>query len=65
MNIYSHLIGGLLFATLLLYVYVMVYPRYAVAKQGDIFVFSTFLFGVAVCFFLLALYVGDSNSSPS
>jgi predicted membrane channel-forming protein YqfA (hemolysin III family) len=58
-NIYSHLIGGLLFATLPLYVYITVYPCCA-AKQGDPVVFSTLFFRVAVCFFLSALY--DSYS---
>ena len=33
------------------------YPRYASARLGEIIVFSTFFFGVAICFFLSASYV--------
>jgi len=41
-NIYSHLFGAILFASLPIYMYVNVYPRYASADLGDIIVFSTF-----------------------
>ena len=57
MNIYSHLLGAVLFVILPFYVYAKVYPRYASAQLGDIIVFSTFFFGVAICFFLSASYV--------
>ncbi|KAH6662684.1 hemolysin-III related-domain-containing protein [Halenospora varia] len=49
-NIYSHLIGGVLFAILLFYL-------------GDIVVFLTFFFGMAVCFFLSAFFYTFANHS--
>jgi hypothetical protein len=55
-NIYSHFFGAVLFATLPFYVYSKVYPRYTSAQLGDIIVFSTFFFGVAICFALSAWY---------
>lgn len=55
-NIYSHLFGALAFATLPVYVYTEIYSRYQTANVGDIVVFSTFFFGVAVCFMLSAMY---------
>lgn len=54
-NIYSHLLGGILFFTLPIYVYSTMFTRYRSAQIGDIIVFSTFLFGVAICFLLSAL----------
>lgn len=63
-NIYSHLFGAVLFATLPFYVYSKVYPRYVSAQLGDIIVFSTFFFGVAICFFLSASYVLGQSDSP-
>ena len=53
-NIYSHLIGSILFFMLAFYFYGMVYPRYPDASFADILVFSTFFFGVAICFLLSA-----------
>ncbi|KAI9669491.1 MAG: hypothetical protein M1829_005080 [Trizodia sp. TS-e1964] len=55
-NIYSHLFGAVLFVALPFYTYSRVYPRYSSAQLGDIIVFSTFFFGVAICFFLSAWY---------
>jgi adiponectin receptor len=55
-NIYSHLFGAVLFASLPFYIYSRVYPRYVSAQLGDIIVFSTFFFGVAICFLLSASY---------
>jgi adiponectin receptor len=53
-NIYSHLIGGFLFATLPFVVYLGDQKRSALAQLSDLAVFSTFFFGVATCFFLSA-----------
>lgn len=53
-NIYSHLIGSVLFVALAFYFYGQVYPRYSNANFADILVFSTFYFGVAICFLLSA-----------
>ncbi|PMD61317.1 Hly-III related protein [Hyaloscypha bicolor E] len=62
-NIYSHLFGAVLFVTLPFYVYAKVYPRYVSAQLGDIIVFSTFFFGVAICFFLSASFHIVANLS--
>ena len=56
-NIYSHLFGALLFVSLPFYNYNTVYSRYGSAQLGDVVVFSTFFFGVAISFFLSAWYV--------
>ncbi|KAG9247733.1 hemolysin-III related-domain-containing protein [Calycina marina] len=65
LNIYSHLFGGVLFAILPFYVYSTAYPRYSNAQLGDIVVFSTFFFGVAVCFFLSASFHTFANHSEA
>ncbi|KAG9236603.1 mPR-like GPCR protein [Amylocarpus encephaloides] len=62
-NVFSHLFGGVLFGILPFYVYRIVYPRYASAQLGDIVVFSTFFFGVAVCFLLSAFFHNFANHS--
>lgn len=56
-NIYSHLIGSILFFTLPFIVYETLQSRYQTASTADIIVFSTFFFGVATCFLLSATYV--------
>lgn len=56
-NIFSHLFGALLFFTLPFIVYHEIYPRYPSASAADIAVFSTFFFGVAICFLLSSTYV--------
>jgi adiponectin receptor len=51
-NIFSHLIGSLLFSTLPFGLYKELAPRYATADKADILVFATFFLGVAICFAL-------------
>ncbi|CAD6440153.1 17e83670-714d-4352-be45-86355690f663 [Sclerotinia trifoliorum] len=63
-NIYSHLFGSLLFATLPFILYRQIAPRYATATLADIIVFSTFFFGVAICFLLSATFHILANHSP-
>ncbi|TGO33529.1 hypothetical protein BHYA_0241g00020 [Botrytis hyacinthi] len=53
-NIYSHLFGSILFASLPFSLYRQIAPRYVTATIADIVVFSTFFFGVAICFLLSA-----------
>ena len=53
-NIYSHLLGSIIFAVLPVYTYDQVYQRYSSANLADVVVFSTFFFGVALCFLLSA-----------
>ncbi|CAG8971203.1 hypothetical protein HYALB_00010576 [Hymenoscyphus albidus] len=62
-NIWSHLLGGLMFATLPIFVYITILPRYDNARTGDIIVFSKFFFGVAICFFLSAYFHVVANHS--
>lgn len=55
-NIYSHLLGAVLFATLPIYVYVRVRNHHSTFQIGDIISFATFLFGVVLCFSLSASF---------
>lgn len=52
MNIFSHLIGAVLFFVLPFALYFELSPRYATSSTGDIIVFGLYLFGVATCFVL-------------
>ncbi len=63
-NIYSHIIGAAIFLTAPVYTYRALYLRYPLADQADIFVFSTFFYGVSTCFILSAIYHIISNHSP-
>ena len=63
-NIYSHVIGAAIFLTAPIYTYPALYLRYPLAAQADIFVFSTFFYGVSICFVLSATYHIISNHSP-
>ena len=63
-NIYSHITGAALFLAAPIYAYQALYLRYPLATRADIFVFSTFFYGVAICFVLSATYHIISNHSP-
>ena len=63
-NIYSHVIGAFIFLTVPIYTYRALYLRYPLATPADIFVFSTFFYGVSICFILSATYHITSNHSP-
>ncbi len=54
-NIYTHLVGGLVFALLPSYFYHYFYLTTPTAEPLDVVVFSIYLGGVSVCFFLSAL----------
>ena len=62
-NIYSHLLGAVLFATLPTYVYVRVRNRHATIQIGDIFGFAAFFFGLTLCLSLSASFHIISNHS--
>ncbi|PQE12367.1 hemolysin-III channel Izh2 protein [Rutstroemia sp. NJR-2017a BVV2] len=62
-NIYSHLLGALLFALLPIYIYCVAVPRMGDAKLADLVVFGIFFFGVACCFSLSSLFHTLSNHS--
>ncbi|KAM3072500.1 hypothetical protein ACMFMG_009298 [Clarireedia jacksonii] len=53
-NIHTHLLGSILFFALPIAIYTRLTPRYEKATTADIVVFSTFFFGVAICFLLSA-----------
>ena len=53
-NIYSHVIGTIIFLAMPIYTYQALYFRYPLATMADIIVFSTFFYGVSTCFFLSA-----------
>jgi predicted membrane channel-forming protein YqfA (hemolysin III family) len=57
-NIYTHLLGSLIFFALPWYLYT---PR---ATLGDIIVFSIYFLGVGLCFFFSAMYVLSSSPAP-
>jgi adiponectin receptor len=56
-NIFSHLIGSVLFLTLPFVAYKEVHPRHEIASTAEIVVFATFFLGVAICFALSVAYV--------
>ncbi|KAF2252245.1 putative membrane protein [Trematosphaeria pertusa] len=62
-NIHSHLIGSALFFTLPFILYESLRSRYESASTADIIVFSTFFFGVAICFLLSATFHIFNNHS--
>ena len=63
-NIYSHIIGAAIFLTAPIYTYQALHLRYPQADHADILVFSTFFYGVSICFILSATYHIISNHSP-
>jgi len=64
-NIWSHIFGSILFFSLPAIVFREVLPRYGTADRADIIVFSTFFFGVAICFLLSATFHVVNNHSPT
>jgi len=60
-NIYSHLLGAVLFTILPIYVYVRARNHYAAIQVGDIIGFTTFFFGITLCFFLSTSFYIISN----
>ncbi|KAH8662978.1 hemolysin-III related-domain-containing protein [Tricladium varicosporioides] len=63
-NIYSHLIGALIFSTIGLILYTVIAPRYESAAVSDIIVFGCFFLGAALCLGMSATYHAISNHSP-
>lgn len=51
-NIYSHLIGAAIFSTMPVYFYKSLHSSYLQATRAEMIVFSTFFYGVAICFLL-------------
>ncbi|KAH6705252.1 mPR-typeG-protein-coupled receptor [Leptodontidium sp. MPI-SDFR-AT-0119] len=57
-NIYSYLLGAVLFVILVIYMYARVHNYHAATQIGDIIGFVTFFFGVILCFSLSFDYLG-------
>jgi channel protein (hemolysin III family) len=64
-NIWSHLLGALLFLYTGLFFYQEVAPRYESANESDLLVFSCFFGGAVACLGMSATYHALSNHSPS
>lgn len=62
-NIYSHLLGAVLFVILPIYVYARVRNYHVAIQIGDIISFVTFFFGIILCFSLSALFYIILNHS--
>ena len=62
-NIHSHLVGSLLFFSLPAWTYTVVFREFPSTSYLDIIVFSTFYFGVAICFLLSSTFHVINNHS--
>jgi adiponectin receptor len=62
-NIYSHLLGAALFATLSICVYVEIRNHHIAIQVGDVLVFAAFFLGVVLCFSFSGLFHILSNHS--
>lgn len=62
-NIWSHLIGSVLFTTAGLILYAEIKPRYTSATAEDILAFGCFFAGASLCLGMSAIYHAISNHS--
>jgi len=63
-NIYSHLLGAVIFSISGFLLYTVIRPRYASATSWDIMAFGCFFAGAALCLGMSATYHAISNHSP-
>lgn len=63
-NIYSHLLGGLAFSIIGLFLYTSIASRYETASSADITAFAFFFAGAALCLGMSGTYHAISNHSP-
>lgn len=63
-NIYSHLLGALLFSGAGFVLYTALKPRYETATPSDVMAFGCFFAGAAACLGMSATYHAISNHSP-
>ena len=63
-NIYSHLLGAIVFTVSGSLLYTLVKPRYSSAETSDILAFGSFFLGAALCLGMSATYHAISNHSP-
>jgi len=64
-NIYSHLLGAILFTITGSFLYIEIRPRYESAVKSDIIAFSIFFAGAALCLGMSGTYHTISNHSPA
>lgn len=62
-NIYSHLIGAVIFSIAAGALYTQIKPRYDTASSRDVLAFSCFFLGAALCLGMSATYHAISNHS--
>jgi len=62
-NIYSHLLGAVIFSITAGVIYTQIKPRYETASSGDVLAFSCFFLGAALCLGMSATYHAISNHS--
>jgi adiponectin receptor len=63
-NIYSHLIGAVVFSAAGAAIYAIIRPRYESATTSDVLAFSCFFAGAALCLAMSGTYHTISNHSP-
>jgi adiponectin receptor len=64
-NIYSHLLGAIIFTIAGSVLYTVIRPRYESATPGDVAAFSCFFAGAALCLGMSATYHATSNHSQA
>ena len=64
-NIYSHLLGAILFSVIGLVLYTAIEPRYESATTSDVLAFGCFFAGAALCLGMSATFHSTMNHSPS
>lgn len=62
-NIYSHLLGAILFAIGGIVLWTTLEPRYETASRKDVYVFGCFFLGAVVCLAMSATYHATCNHS--
>ncbi|KAH7304834.1 hemolysin-III channel protein-like protein Izh2 [Rhexocercosporidium sp. MPI-PUGE-AT-0058] len=63
-NIYSHLLGAVVFSAAGVFIYAAIKPRYETAALSDILAFGCFFLGAALCLGMSGTYHTISNHSP-
>ncbi|KAM7216930.1 hemolysin-III related domain containing protein [Rhypophila decipiens] len=63
-NIYTHLIGAIVFIVASYLLHNLIHPRYETASSSDILVFGCFFAGAAICLGMSATYHTLCNHSP-
>ena len=62
-NIYSHLLGAIIFSVAGVVIYTAITPRYESAASSDVLAFGCFFAGAAICMGMSATYHAISNHS--